>query len=106
MNDAEKNKYLGQAKALLFPIEWDEPFGMVMIEAMACGTPVIAFKRGSVPEVVDNLLTGFIANDATEMEQKVAEIRVIDRSRCRQRAEERFDVTVIARQYLNLFNAG
>jgi glycosyltransferase involved in cell wall biosynthesis len=106
LNDAEKNNYLGKAKALLFPIEWDEPFGMVMIEAMACGTPVIAFNRGSVPEVVENAVTGFIVDDTAKMEQKVAEISTINRSRCRQRAEERFDVKVIARQYLNLFNAG
>jgi glycosyltransferase involved in cell wall biosynthesis len=106
LNDAEKNKYLGRAKALLFPIEWDEPFGMVMIEAMACGTPVIAFRRGSVPEVVDNLLTGFIVNDAREMAQKVPELGNIDRTTCRRIAAERFDVKAIARQYLNLFDAG
>jgi glycosyltransferase involved in cell wall biosynthesis len=106
LNDAEKNKYLGQAKVLLFPIEWDEPFGMVMIEAMACGTPVIAFGRGSVQEVVKNGVTGFIVNDAAEMERKVAELGKIDRRICRKTAEERFDVKVIARQYLNLFNAG
>src|SRR5260221_5913892 len=62
LNDLEKNNYLRQAKALLFPIEWDEPFGMVMVESMACGTPVIAFKRGSVPEVVENGISGFIVN--------------------------------------------
>jgi glycosyltransferase involved in cell wall biosynthesis len=106
LNDAKKNEYLGKAKALLFPIEWDEPFGMVMIEAMACGTPVIAFKRGSVPEVVEDGVTGFIVNDAVEMEQKIAEAGKIDRKVCRKTAEERFDVKAIAVQYLNLFNAG
>jgi len=106
LNDAEKNKYLGQAKALLFPIEWDEPFGMVMIEAMACGTPVIAFKRGSVPEVVEEGITGFIVKDATEVKQKIEELGKIDRTLCRKTAAERFDVKVIARQYLNLFDVG
>lgn len=105
LNDAEKNDRLGQAKALLFPIEWDEPFGMVMIEAMACGTPVIAFRRGSVPEVVENGITGFIVDDAAAMQQKIAEIDTIDRSLCRKTAMERFNVNVIARSYLQLFNS-
>lgn len=104
LNDAEKNTWLRQAKALLFPIEWDEPFGMVMTEAMACGTPVIAFKRGSVPEVVENGVTGFIVENAAEMERGVKDINVIDRSLCRNTAMARFDVKVIAQHYLNLFN--
>jgi len=104
LNDMEKNIWLGQAKALLFPIEWDEPFGMVMIEAMACGTPVIAFKRGSVPEVVENGITGFIVDDAAGMEEKLAEIDTIDRSLCRKTALERFNVDVVAHNYLQLFN--
>jgi len=105
LNDAEKNSRLGHAKALLFPIEWDEPFGMVMIEAMACGTPVIAFRRGSVPEVVENGITGFIVDDAAGMQQKIAEIDTIDRNLCRKTAMERFNVDVIARDYLQLFNS-
>ena len=104
LNDAEKNTYLRQSRALLFPIEWDEPFGMVMTEAMACGTPVIAFKRGSVPEVVEDGITGFIVSNAIEMEQKIAEVNGIDRTLCRAAACERFDVKVIARHYLSLFN--
>ncbi len=103
LNDIEKNKYLQQAKALLFPIEWDEPFGIVMIEAMACGTPVIAFKRGSVPEVVENGVTGFIVTDAKQMEQKIAETDTIGRSLCRETARKRFNVSVIASHYLSLF---
>ena len=103
LNDVEKNSWLGQAKALLFPIEWDEPFGMVMIEAMACGTPVVAFKKGSVPEVVENGITGFIVEDAAGMQQKIAEIDTIDRKLCRKTAMERFNVNVIARNYLELF---
>jgi len=105
LTDAEKNNWLRQAKALLFPIEWDEPFGMVMIEAMACGTPVIAFKKGSVPEVVENGITGFIVKDAADMEEKIAAIGAIDRRLCRRTAMERFNVDVIAGNYLQLFNA-
>jgi glycosyltransferase involved in cell wall biosynthesis len=104
LNDAEKNHYLQKAKALLFPIEWEEPFGMVMIEAMACGTPVIAFKRGSVPEVVEEGINGFIMTTETEMIEKVAVIHTIDRKICRESADMRFDIKVIADEYLNLFN--
>ncbi|MDB5287589.1 MAG: hypothetical protein JWR05_2538 [Mucilaginibacter sp.] len=104
LNDKQKNTYLGQAKALLFPIEWDEPFGMVMIEAMACGTPVIAFKRGAVPEVIENGVTGYIVNNAVEMEQKISEVHNINRTLCRNTAAKRFDVKVIALRYLSLFN--
>ena len=78
---------------------------MVMIEAMACGTPVIAFRRGSVPEVVENGVTGFIVDDAEGMQQKIAEIDTIDRNLCRKTAMERFNVDVIARDYLQLFNS-
>jgi glycosyltransferase involved in cell wall biosynthesis len=104
LNDAEKNHYLQKAKALLFPIEWDEPFGMVMIEAMACGTPVIAFNRGSVPEVVEEGVNGFIVTTEIEMLDKVATISNVNRKKCRQSAKIRFDIKVIASQYLNVFN--
>jgi len=104
LNDAEKNKYLGQAKALLFPIEWDEPFGIVMIEAMACGTPVIGFGRGSVPEVITEGVNGFIVQDITEMSEKISFANTINRKGCREHALNRFDVKIIAQQYLNVFN--
>jgi glycosyltransferase involved in cell wall biosynthesis len=104
LNDAEKNTYLQQAKALLFPIEWDEPFGMVMIEAMACGTPVIGFNRGSVPEVLEEGRNGFVVANAQSMIEKISSISNINRKHCRQSAEERFDVKVIAQQYLDLFH--
>lgn len=104
LNDQEKNWHLGQAKALFFPIEWEEPFGMVMIEAMACGTPVIAFKRGSVPEVV-NERTGIITTDAAGMIEAVGRIGSVNRKACRDDAEKRFDVSVIAKEYLNCFPA-
>jgi glycosyltransferase involved in cell wall biosynthesis len=104
LNDAEKNFYLRQAKALLFPIEWDEPFGMVMVEAMACGTPVIAFNRGSVPEVVENGITGFIAENEEGMINKLTQLDEIDRKKCRQTAELKFSLKKIANKYLSLFN--
>lgn len=102
VNDEQKNEWLGKSKALLMPIEWNEPFGIVMVEAMACGTPVIGFKHGSVDEVIDENVTGFKVNDVTEMMEKVSEIDSIDRSACRAKAKERFDVMVIAKEYLAL----
>lgn len=102
LNDEQKNHYLGQAKALLFPIEWDEPFGMVMVEAMACGTPVIGFKRGSVPEVISEGITGYQVSNQEEMINAIAKLDKIDRKTCRIEAEKRFDIHVIANDYLNL----
>lgn len=102
VNDEQKNVWLGKSKALLMPIEWNEPFGIVMIEAMACGTPVIGFKHGSVDEVIDEDVTGFKVNNLIEMIEKINEINSIDRSACRAKAKERFDVSVIAKEYLSL----
>ncbi|QKJ30446.1 glycosyltransferase family 4 protein [Mucilaginibacter mali] len=104
LNDTDKNTYLGKAKALLFPIQWDEPFGMVMIEAMACGTPVIAFNRGSVPEVITDNVNGFIVNDVQEMTAAISKISGIDRNKCRASAYDRFNLPLIAKNYLNLVN--
>jgi glycosyltransferase involved in cell wall biosynthesis len=102
VNDIQKNSYLGSAKALLFPIEWNEPFGMVMVEAMACGTPVIAFKKGSVDEIVDEGITGLKVENITEMIKAVDRAIDIDRPRCRERAKERFNISVIGQKYLDL----
>jgi len=87
---------------LLFPICWPEPFGLVMIEAMACGTPVIAIRRGSVPEVVDSGVTGWICRDVDEMAE-VALTQHIDPRVCRRRAEERFSVARLADNYERLY---
>lgn len=102
LNDEEKNHYLGQAKAMLFPIEWDEPFGIVMIEAMACGTPVIAFNRGSVPEVVEDRVNGFRVNNADEMISAVNHLQNFDRQNCRESARSNFNIDKIAKQYIDL----
>ena len=104
VNDVQKNEWLGKAKALIFPIEWNEPFGIVMIEAMACGTPVIAFNIGSVTEVIDEGLTGLKVKDFNEMAAAVNKINEIDRQKCREVAARRFNVSVIAQQYLHTFD--
>ena len=104
INDAQKNYYLGQAKALLFPIEWNEPFGMVMTEAMACGTPVIGFRRGSVDEVIDEGVTGYKVIDKIQMSESVFRLSHINREECSKHARNRFDVSIIAEQYLSLFD--
>ncbi|MBC7510904.1 MAG: glycosyltransferase [Ferruginibacter sp.] len=105
VNDVQKNELLGSAKALLFPIEWAEPFGIVMVEAMACGTPVIAFNRGSVNEVIDEGVTGFKIDTENEMMEAVKIVNSLSRARCRQRAAERFDAVVIAKQYLDFVSS-
>ena len=83
------------------PIEWNEPFGIVMIEAMACGTPVIAFNRGSVNEVVDENITGYKVSDKADMQMAINKIHLIDRTICRKNAFDRFDVATIAKKYLS-----
>jgi glycosyltransferase involved in cell wall biosynthesis len=104
VDDAQKNHYLGKAKALLFPIQWEEPFGMVMVEAMASGTPVIGFRNGSVPEVIDEGITGFMVNTNDEMAASINRLHEIDREKCRLQAASRFDVRIIAQQYLGLLS--
>ena len=102
LDDAGKNKYLGMAKAMLFPARTDEAFGMVMAEAMACGTPVIAYNHAAMPEVVTEGVTGFIVNTKEEMEAAVKKIPMLSRKEVRRMAAERFDTKVIADQYLHL----
>ncbi|MEM7551572.1 MAG: glycosyltransferase family 4 protein [Bacteroidota bacterium] len=98
-----KEEFLGKAKALLFPIDWPEPFGMVMIEAMACGTPVIAYKNGSVPEIIDKGETGFIVENIEEAVQALNNIDLIDRDRVRGIFENRFCSKVMAKNYMELY---
>lgn len=102
VNDVQKNEWLGKARALLMPIEWEEPFGIVMIEAMACGTPVIGYQRGAIPEVIEEGTTGFVVNSEAELIQKCLLLDRFDREKCRNTALARFDLPEIARQYLNL----
>jgi len=98
-----KDAFLGQASALLFPIDWPEPFGLVMIEAMACGTPVIAYSRGSVPEVLEQGVTGWIVEGLEEAVQAVERVPALSRARCRQVFEERFSASRMAQDYVKLY---
>jgi glycosyltransferase involved in cell wall biosynthesis len=103
INDARKPDFLGKARALLFPISWPEPFGLVMIEAMACGTPVIAFNSGSVPEVMEDGLTGFVVNDIDGAVAAVNRLGRLFRPTIRSRFEERFSARAMARDYLRAY---
>src|SRR4030095_3527303 len=100
---ATKDAFLGEAFALLFPIDWPEPFGLVMIEALACGTPVIAYPRGSVPEVLEHGVTGWIVEGMEEAVQAVARVPALSRARCRQVFEERFSASRMAQDYVQLY---
>jgi glycosyltransferase involved in cell wall biosynthesis len=103
INDAQKPAFLSGAKALLFPINWPEPFGLVMIESMACGTPVIAYRHGSVPEVMDDGVSGFIVENEDQAVAAVARACAMDRSRVRAQFEARFTSRRMAEDYLALY---
>ena len=103
INDHEKAAFLGNARALLFPIDWPEPFGLVMIEAMACGTPVIAFRCGSVPEVIEDGLSGFIVSDVEQAVESVRHADKLNRLLVRRAFERRFTVEAMARAYLDIY---
>ena len=103
VNDEQKNELLGQALAMLMPILWNEPFGIVMAEAMACGTPVLGFPCGSVPEVIQDGINGFVCADVREMAARVQDLGQIDRAAVRKVAEQRFTDGVIAADYLALY---
>jgi glycosyltransferase involved in cell wall biosynthesis len=105
IGDADKAALLGGARALLFPIEWPEPFGLVMIEAMACGTPVIAYRRGSVPEVLEDGLTGFVVDDIEEAVVAVAQLERLDRGLVRARFERRFTAQRMAHDYIAAYRS-
>ncbi|HEX5379464.1 MAG TPA: glycosyltransferase family 4 protein [Phenylobacterium sp.] len=104
IGDDEKSAFLGGADALLFPIDWPEPFGLVMIEAMACGTPVVAYACGSVPEVIEDGLTGFIVENDDQAVDAVRRIGRLDRAKVRRRFETRFSAIAMARRYLDLYS--
>lgn len=104
VNDIQKNEILGKCKALLFPISSEEAFGLVMIEAMACGTPVLAYDRAAIPEVVEQNITGYIVKDQEDMIRHISKIHLLNRRKCREAAKLKFDVAMIARQYLTLFS--
>lgn len=103
IGDKEKNSFLGNAYALLFPIQWPEPFGLVMIESMACGTPVIAYRRGSVPEVIRDEVTGFIVENIEDAVKAAHRIGMINRSSCRKVFDECFSASRMTRDYLNAY---
>jgi glycosyltransferase involved in cell wall biosynthesis len=104
VDEQGKADLLGGAEGLLLPLDWAEPFGLVLIEALACGTPVIAFRRGSVPEVVRHGITGFIVDSVQEAVQYVPRLREIDRHACRLEFEEHFTAPRMARDYLRLYS--
>jgi glycosyltransferase involved in cell wall biosynthesis len=99
----EKNDFLGNAAGLIFPINWQEPFGLVMIEAMACGTPVIAYPLGSVPEVMREGLTGFMVSGMEQAIQSVARLGDIDRLKCREHFEKHFSAQRMAQDYVKIY---
>jgi glycosyltransferase involved in cell wall biosynthesis len=104
IGEHQKNEFLGRAAALLFPIAWREPFGLVMIEAMACGTPVIAFNNGSVSEVLEDGLSGFIVENEQQASEAVAQIHTLDRERIRAEFCRRFTAHHMAQNYLKLYS--
>jgi len=103
IGDEHKGEFLGNARALLFPIDWPEPFGLVMIEAMACGTPVIAWRCGSVPEVIEDRRTGFIVESMDEAIEAVEAVGQLNRGAIRAAFERRFSSRAMARQYVELY---
>ncbi len=103
INEQDKGAFLGQATALLFPIDWPEPFGLVMIEALACGVPVVAFRGGSVPEVIDDGVTGFIVDSLEDAIAATQKVHRLDRRRCREVFERRFTATRMAVDHVALY---
>jgi len=103
IDDRSKQQFLGNARALLFPICWPEPFGLVMIEAMACATPVIAFRQGAVPEILEDGLTGFVVENAQEAAAAVERLDMLFRPSIRSRFEERFSARAMAHEYVRIY---
>lgn len=105
INEQQKSEFLGEARALLFPVDWPEPFGLSMIEAMACGTPVLAFRCGSVPEVIDQGVTGAIVESIEEGISALPHVMALDRRAVRQRFEERFSASRMAKDYVGIYRS-
>jgi glycosyltransferase involved in cell wall biosynthesis len=103
IGDAQKNDFLGRARALLMPIDWPEPFGLVMIEAFACGTPVLAYGHGSVPEIVEHGVTGFVVENQAQAIAAARRIDRLDRQACRRLFERRFTARTMAQGYLAVY---
>jgi glycosyltransferase involved in cell wall biosynthesis len=103
VGESERDDFLGKAFTLLFPIDWPEPFGLVMIEAMAYGTPVIAFRRGSVPEVVEDGVSGFIVNSVDEAARAVERVSKLSRASCREGFLRRFRASRMAEDYVAVY---
>lgn len=103
ISDAEKNEFLGHAAAVVCPYDWPEPFGLVLIEALACGTPVLAYRRGSIPEIIEDGTTGFVCETLSEMAEAAGRISLIDRRRCRAAFDQRFTADRMARDYVALY---
>ena len=103
IGEDEKSEFLGHALALLFPVDWPEPFGIVLIEAMACGTPVIAWNRGSVPELVEHGVTGFVVNSDAEALAAIGQLKTLNRLRIRHICERRFSAHAMAKRYLDVY---
>ncbi len=103
ISDQQKSAFLGGAEALLFPIDWPEPFGLVMIEAMACGTPVVAFRCGSTPEVIEDGVTGYLVETLDQAVTATERAHLLDRDAIRARFELRFSATAMARRYLDVY---
>jgi glycosyltransferase involved in cell wall biosynthesis len=105
IDEREKAKFLGDAAALLFPIDWLEPFGIVVIEAMACGTPVISFRAGSTPEVIDEGVSGYLVNGVAEAVRAVERVASFDRAKARACFERRFTIDRVVRDYVNIYRS-
>jgi glycosyltransferase involved in cell wall biosynthesis len=103
LDHPRKVDFLGRATALVFPIQWEEPFGLVMIEAMLVGTPVVAFACGAAPEVVDDGITGFLVSTMDELVARLREVGSLDRARCRAHARQRWNARRMARAYVDVY---
>ena len=103
ITDGQKSEFIGNAIGLVCPYDWPEPFGLVLIESLACGTPVLAYRRGSIPELIDHSVTGFISENLDEMVGQVAQLDTIDRRRCRQVFDERFTAQRMTNDYVKLY---